>query len=70
MDAWCPCVYLRVCIIPTPSLPSPPLPSPQASGPRGRVLSFYTMPEYEAWKESLGGSTKGWSVKYYKVSGE
>lgn len=41
----------------------------QASGPRNQVLSFYTMPEYEAWKESLGGSTKGWTIKYYKVTG-
>lgn len=29
---------------------------------------FYTMPEYEAWKEELGG-TKGWSIKYYKGLG-
>ncbi|GBG92399.1 hypothetical protein CBR_g55332 [Chara braunii] len=35
----------------------------------GRTLTFYTMPEYDAWKESLGGSTKGWSVKYYKGLG-
>ncbi len=28
---------------------------------------FYTMPEYENWKESLGGTTTGWSIKYYKV---
>ncbi|CAI5993909.1 unnamed protein product [Closterium sp. NIES-64] len=40
----------------------------KATGPRGKVLSFYTMPEYESWKESLGGSTKGWSIKYYKAS--
>jgi len=32
-------------------------------------LPFYTLPEYEAWKESLGGSTKGWQVKYYKGLG-
>ncbi|PKA63063.1 DNA topoisomerase 2 [Apostasia shenzhenica] len=35
----------------------------------GKVLSFYTMPEYEAWKESLGGNATGWSVKYYKGLG-
>lgn len=29
--------------------------------------TFYTMPEYEAWKESLGGVTNGWTIKYYKV---
>lgn len=26
------------------------------------------MPEYEAWKDSIGGNTKGWTIKYYKVS--
>ncbi|KAK3287336.1 hypothetical protein CYMTET_5151 [Cymbomonas tetramitiformis] len=31
--------------------------------------AFYTLPEYEAWIESIGGSTKGWSVKYYKGLG-
>ncbi|KAG1667004.1 hypothetical protein FOA52_014316 [Chlamydomonas sp. UWO 241] len=31
--------------------------------------SFYTMPEYEEWKESIGGSTKGWKLKYYKGLG-
>ncbi|XP_068647207.1 DNA topoisomerase 2-like [Aristolochia californica] len=34
-----------------------------------KVMSFYTMPEYETWKESLGGNAKGWSVKYYKGLG-
>ncbi|WOK99049.1 DNA topoisomerase 2-like [Canna indica] len=33
------------------------------------VLSFYSMPEYEAWKESLGGNSNGWSIKYYKGLG-
>ncbi|XP_062220005.1 DNA topoisomerase 2-like [Phragmites australis] len=33
------------------------------------VLAFYTMPEYEAWKESLGGNAGVWSVKYYKGLG-
>ncbi|KAG8071989.1 hypothetical protein GUJ93_ZPchr0006g44923 [Zizania palustris] len=33
------------------------------------VLSFYSMPEYEQWKESLGGSVSGWSIKYYKGLG-
>ena len=27
------------------------------------------MPEYESWKESLGGSTRGWRIKYYKGLG-
>ncbi|XP_078179279.1 DNA topoisomerase 2-like isoform X4 [Carex rostrata] len=33
------------------------------------VLSFYSMPEYEAWKESLGGNTNAWAIKYYKGLG-
>ncbi|XP_058196759.1 DNA topoisomerase 2-like isoform X1 [Rhododendron vialii] len=35
----------------------------------GVVLSFYSMPEYESWKESLQGNTSGWSIKYYKGLG-
>jgi hypothetical protein len=32
-----------------------------------RVHSFYTMPEYESWKEGLGAAgTSGWDIKYYK----
>lgn len=40
-----------------------------AQARKGRnTLSFYTIPEYESWKESLpGGSTRGWDIKYYKV---
>jgi DNA topoisomerase-2 len=31
---------------------------------------FYTMPEYETWKESLGAAgSKGWAIKYYKGLG-
>lgn len=30
--------------------------------------SFYTMPEYEAWREGLT-TTTGWDIKYYKVWG-
>ncbi|KAL6633719.1 hypothetical protein ACP70R_026390 [Stipagrostis hirtigluma subsp. patula] len=33
------------------------------------VKSFYTIPEYEAWKQSLGGSASSWSIKYYKGLG-
>ena len=29
---------------------------------------FYTMPEYEAWKEAQDG-TSGWNIKYYKGLG-
>ncbi|KAE8670742.1 DNA topoisomerase 2 [Hibiscus syriacus] len=32
-------------------------------------IPFYSMPEYQAWKESLGGNTKGWTIKYYKGLG-
>ena len=34
---------------------------------RSRVLSFYTIPEYEEWREGEGGS--GWEIKYYKGLG-
>ena len=30
---------------------------------------FYTLPEYENWKESMDGSHRGWSIKYYKGLG-
>ena len=40
-------------------------PPPQAKKD-SRVLSFYTIPEYEAWREGLA-STAGWDIKYYKV---
>jgi hypothetical protein len=39
----------------------------QATHRNGTVLSFYSMPEYEYWKESLSGNASGWSIKYYKV---
>ena len=29
-------------------------------------LSFFTMPEYEQWKETTADA-KNWKVKYYKV---
>ncbi|KAK9283698.1 hypothetical protein L1049_011948 [Liquidambar formosana] len=41
----------------------------KATHRNGRVLSFYSMPEYESWKESLGGNASGWSIKYYKGLG-
>ncbi|XP_047341634.1 DNA topoisomerase 2 [Impatiens glandulifera] len=34
-----------------------------------RVLSFYTIPEYETWKESLGAKANEWTIKYYKGLG-
>lgn len=33
------------------------------------VLSFYTMPEYEAWKENLGHRAREYKIKYYKGLG-
>ena len=30
---------------------------------------FYTLPEYDAWKEANEGNTSGWSIKYYKGLG-
>ncbi|MCO5587675.1 hypothetical protein L7F22_041626 [Adiantum nelumboides] len=41
----------------------------KATHKNGKVLSFYTMPEYEAWKQSLDGHTSGWCIKYYKGLG-
>lgn len=32
-------------------------------------MAFYSMPEYESWKESLGNDAKKWSIKYYKGLG-
>ena len=31
--------------------------------------SFYTLPEYESWRESLGPSAASWEIKYYKGLG-
>ncbi|KAF7133130.1 hypothetical protein RHSIM_Rhsim09G0080900 [Rhododendron simsii] len=41
----------------------------QATHRNGKVLSFNSMPEYESWRESLGGRASGWSIKYYKGLG-
>lgn len=41
----------------------------KATHKNGKVLAFYSMPEYEAWKDSLGGNASGWSIKYYKGLG-
>jgi len=33
-------------------------------------MTFYTLPEYEAWRENLSGSAAGgWDIKYYKGLG-
>jgi DNA topoisomerase-2 len=31
--------------------------------------TFFTLPEYESWKESTGNDAKGWNIKYYKGLG-
>ncbi|KAG7364360.1 DNA topoisomerase [Nitzschia inconspicua] len=31
--------------------------------------TFFTLPEYESWKESTGNDGKGWKIKYYKGLG-
>jgi DNA topoisomerase II len=42
----------------------------QASKKSGKqVKVFYTMPEYEAWKEETGNNAQGWVIKYYKGLG-
>ncbi|XP_061348809.1 DNA topoisomerase 2-like [Gastrolobium bilobum] len=35
----------------------------------GTKLSFYSMPEYISWRESLGNNANGWKIKYYKGLG-
>ncbi|GLJ21974.1 hypothetical protein SUGI_0411630 [Cryptomeria japonica] len=41
----------------------------RATHKNGKVLSFYTLPEYESWRESVSQSIKGWTIKYYKGLG-
>lgn len=36
---------------------------------RGTILSFYSTPEFERWKESEEGKQSGWALKYYKGLG-
>jgi DNA topoisomerase-2 len=36
---------------------------------RNETLSFYSAPEFEIWRESLGDEIKGWKLKYYKGLG-
>jgi DNA topoisomerase-2 len=31
--------------------------------------TFYTLPQYDEWRESTGNSGKGWYIKYYKGLG-
>ncbi|KAG6557359.1 hypothetical protein Mapa_001289 [Marchantia paleacea] len=41
----------------------------KATHKNGKVLSFYSMPEYESWKESVADEAKKWTIKYYKGLG-
>ncbi|VFQ77766.1 unnamed protein product [Cuscuta campestris] len=41
----------------------------KAKNKNGKTLAFYSMPEYESWKKSLGDNARGWSIKYYKGLG-
>ncbi|MED6185751.1 DNA topoisomerase 2 [Stylosanthes scabra] len=41
----------------------------RATHTNGTKLSFYSMPDYESWRESLGNSASGWKIKYYKGLG-
>ncbi|CAA0808911.1 DNA topoisomerase 2 [Striga hermonthica] len=34
-----------------------------------RKEAFYTMPQYEAWKQNQGADAKNWTIKYYKGLG-
>ena len=34
-----------------------------------QVLSFYTLPQFEAWAAAQPGGMSGWRVKYYKARG-
>ena len=31
--------------------------------------TFYTLPQFEEWKESTENDAKGWKIKYYKGLG-
>jgi len=52
------------------SFVTPLLKATKKKGKKGTVLSFYSMAEYQAWRESLEeAEMKQWSVKYYKGLG-
>ena len=34
-----------------------------------KTQTFFTLPEYESWKESTGNNAKGFKIKYYKGLG-
>ena len=44
--------------------------TPLVKASKGRQKKvFYSMPEYEEWRDRLGNSPQGWSIKYYKGLG-
>ena len=44
--------------------------TPIVKATKGKTIkTFFTVPEYESWKESTGNEAKGWNVKYYKGLG-
>jgi C-terminal associated domain of TOPRIM len=42
--------------------------TPKAKNRAHEARVFYTMPEYESWKEEVA-NPRGWSIKYYKGLG-
>ncbi|PWZ27424.1 DNA topoisomerase 2 [Zea mays] len=44
--------------------------TPIIKATRGQTTkSFYTLPEYEEWRNNLGASASSWTIKYYKGLG-
>ena len=45
--------------------------TPIVKATKGKSMQkvFYTLPEYEEWKDSFDGPMKGWRIKYYKGLG-
>lgn len=43
--------------------------APDDGYPVGHVLEFYTIPEYDTWRESVQDGIKRWEVKYFKGVG-
>jgi len=44
--------------------------TPLVKASKGRQKKvFYSMPEYEEWRDRLGNSPQGWTIKYYKGLG-
>ena len=42
--------------------------TPNIKASKGKKTEvFYTMPEYDNFKEANDGSTRGWTIKYYKA---